>query len=177
VFFGRRQPFESITVTGLRYDVALAASRSVFAPPPHTRLLPAGPQPIASPAPRPLSAIRRQVSFPVLLPTWLPYKLRISRATVDGEQIVSLDYEGTGKHLNVGEGPIGCCLDSDPSKYNAPIPLPQGRTAYLLDVGAQDGGLILWWDQAATYIALSSASLTEGQLLRIAASMSGTATG
>src|SRR5438067_3158713 len=156
--------------------VPLVASRFVFRPPPHTGLVRATPLPVATPTAKPVHEIRRQVSFPVCLPTWVPDGLRFRRAAVDGEQHVTIDYDAPDKHLSILEGPIGCCLDSDPRKYSAPLALPHGRTAYLLNVGAQYGGLILWWDQAGTYIALSSASLTEGHLLRIAASMSSTVT-
>ncbi len=166
--------FERITVTQLRYNVPLAASLFTFTPPPHTRRAPTAPQPVAPATAKPLAAIRRQVPFPVFVPTWVPYGLRYMQATVDGKQHIAIDYEAHGKHLSIEEGPIGCCLDADPRKYGGPT-LPNGRAANLLDVGAQYGGLILWWDQEGTYLALSSATLSKGDLLRIAASMSKTA--
>ena len=166
--------FERMTVTQLRYNVPLAASLFAFTPPPHTRRAPTAPQPVAPATAKPLAAIRRQVPFPVFVPTWVPYGLRYMQATVDGKQHIAIDYEAHGKHLSIGEGPIGCCLDADPRRYGGPT-LPNGRAANLLDVGAQYGGLILWWDQEGTYLALSSATLSKGDLLRIAASMSKTA--
>lgn len=166
--------FERITVTQLRYNVPLAAALFAFTPPAHTRRAPTAPQPVAPATAKPLKEIRRQVSFPVFVPTWLPGGLRFSQATVDGGQHVTLDYGVPDKHLSILEGPLGCCLDADPRRYGGPT-LPHGRTVNLLDVGAQYGGLILWWDQEGTYIALSSATLSKGDLLRIAAAMSKTA--
>jgi len=175
VFFQRNGLFERTTVTGLHYNVPLAPSRFVFTPPPHTHLAPAEPPQVASATAKPLSEIRRQVSFPVFVPVQGPNGPRLQQATLDGADHVSIDYHAGSKHLNIGEGPLGCCLDADPRKYDGATRLPNGRTAYLLNVGAHFGGLILWWDQEGTYIALSSADLNESHLVRMAGSMSATA--
>ncbi len=162
------------TVTGLQYNVAIPASRFVFTPPPGARLAPAAPASVAPAGVKPLAAIRRLVSFPIVLPAWLPGGLRLQKTTVDGEQHVTIDYNAAGgARLSILEGPLGCCLDADPRKYGGPA-LPDGRPVNLLDVGARFGGLILWWDQGRAYIALSSSSLNKAQLMRVALSMSKT---
>jgi outer membrane lipoprotein-sorting protein len=166
------QLFERATVTQLRYNVALPASRFVFTPPPGAHRAPAAPPPVALPAVKLLAVIRHQVSFPLVLPRWLPDGLRLQQTTVDGAQHVSIAYAAGDTHLSLLEGPLGCCLDADPRKYGGPT-LPDGRPINLLDVGAQYGGLILWWDQGRTYIALSSSTLSKAALLRVAGGLSG----
>ncbi len=168
--------FERRTVTRLQYNVPIPASRFVFTPPPGAHRAPAASPSTAPAGIKPLAAIRRQVSFPIFLPAWLPGGLRLQPTTVDGEQHVTIDYVGAdgGAHLTILEGPLGCCLDGDPRKYGGPA-LPNGRPVNLRDVGRQFGGLILWWDQAHTYIALSSSSLSKAQLMRVALSLSNVA--
>ena len=94
----------------------------------------------------------------------------LRHATVDGTPHVALTYGAPGNDLSTLEGPVGCCLDSDPRKYGGPT-LPDGRVVNLLSVGAAYGGVIVWWDQGQTYIALSSSTLTRADLLHIATSI------
>lgn len=166
-----RQLFERMTVTHLQYNVAIRPRRFIR---PKQHLEPAYP-PVAPPTPKPLEQIRRQVSFLVFVPTKLPFGLRPREPTVDGEQHVRIDYQGGGKRLKILEGPVGCCLDADPWKYERPTRLWTGRTAYLLHVAEHPGGLILWWDQGRSYVGLTGSKLSRGDVLRVAASMSKTA--
>ena len=97
-------------------------------------------------------------------------KLNLKDQEDSGYAPVALTYGAPGNDLSILEGPVGCCLDSDPRKYGGQT-LPDGRVVNLLSVGAAYGGVIVWWDQGQTYIALSSSTLTRADLLHIATSI------
>ncbi len=166
------QLFARTVVTALHYNVFLPTSRFVFRAPPHTRLVPASLPPDAPARSASLADIQGLVSFPLFVPRGRPAGMRLTQATVDGAPHVTLEYEGAKARMMIVEGPLGCCLDGDPRKYEGATMLPRQRTGYLLDVGAQFGGSILWWDQAGTYIAFSSDTLSASDLVRIAAALS-----
>ena len=77
--------------------------------------------------------------------------------------------------LHVVNGAAGCCLDADSRKYQNPVQLASGLTAYFIPAERQYGGNILWWQEEGTYVALSGPELSKDQLMQIATSMSSTA--
>lgn len=168
--YNRTRLFERVTVTRIRATGPLPATLFRFTPPPGAHHAPPAPPPLAPTKEASLAAIRQHIAFALFLPMWVPHHLMLRQATVDGTPHVALTYLAPGYDLSILEGPVGCCLDADPREYGGPT-LPDGRVVNLLSVGAAHGGVIVWWDQAQTYMALSSATLTRADLLHIAASI------
>jgi outer membrane lipoprotein-sorting protein len=147
---------------------AMLALASVFS------RVPGGHAPVAVPGVAPLTALRRVLSFPVFVPTWLPAGLAVQRVAEGGTQggdppvSAEIDYAGSAGSLSVFENWAGCCIDQDVRKWDMPIPLPDHAMAFSI-------GGTLWFDRAGTFVALSGSHLTQDQLIRIAGAMSSTA--
>lgn len=122
-----------------------------------------------------LSEVRKKVSFPVFVPAEVSHGLTPSPQIGDGRvRIVYLSGDGT-QELSVLNGPAGCCLDAVPGKTGQATPIRNGITGHFLINQPEFGGPILWWQETGTYVALSGPHLTKEELVRIAASMSSTA--
>lgn len=135
--------------------------------------------PLPDPTPPTLAEIRRRVSFSVFVPTWVPAGLT-PEPPVGGEQPtqnVEIRYRTAdgGVGLTVTSGSLDCCpgyalLPSEP------IALPNGLEGHLIRrPTTRYGGLTLWWRQDGTTVSLSGPAVSEGDLVKIAASMSRTA--
>lgn len=136
-----------------------------------------------------VAEIRRWVPYPVFVPADLPAGLtaEVIRAGEGGNSgdlpMVEIQFRASDGTivLHLLEGPAGCCLDADRigttlRKGGEPVMLPNGLEAhYLGGVQSEYGGPILWWIQEATYLAISSPSLSKEEMLGIAGSMSKTA--
>ena len=139
----------------------------------------AGGKPLGSDPPvRGLSALRRRVPFPIFVPTYVPGGL-VPRepALGTGGSLITITYDtpdGTAA-VSVGNGPAGCCIDQDARKGQDRIVLPGGAVAHFMPNEPQFGGPILWLDEGGTYVAISGPSLTRGEEVKIAASLSRTA--
>lgn len=172
------------TVTGVQVNVALDAALFTFTPPPGTTVLDGSqrpaPQPIAPATPPTIASLRQTLPYPIFVPTDVPAGLTPQPPLVgDANHTpgVTLTYRAPDGSvaLRVLNGPLGCCLDADYRKGGTLITLPRGITAHLISNEPQFGGPILWWDQDGAYVALSSPTLTQDALVKIAASMSNTA--
>lgn len=133
------------------------------------------------PAQDALDEVRAQVTFPIFIPTNIPENLSAGRL-IPGDQnspTVRIKYysQDATESLVVTNGPVECCLDADPRKAINPVMLRNGVTAYILPtIEPKYGGPILWWVQENGYVAVSGPNLTQEELVRIANSMSKTAT-
>lgn len=135
--------------------------------------------PLPDPTPSTLAELRRHASFSVFVPTWLPAGLT-PELPVGGEQAtqsVEIRYhtsDGT-VGLMVLNGRPDCCpgyalLPSEP------VALPNGLEGHLIRRPTTEyGGLTLWWRQDGTTVSLTGPAVGEGDLVKIAASMSKTA--
>jgi len=135
--------------------------------------------PLPNPTPPSLSEIRRRVSFPVFIPTYVPAGLT-PESPIGGEEAgenVEIKYHTAdgAVGLRVVNGAPDCCPGLLPMKSEE-VTLPNGITAHLIRARTTVyGGMTLWWQQEGTLINISGPALTEEELLRIAASMSKTA--
>jgi hypothetical protein len=139
-----------------------------------------GHAPVTVPGVPAITALRHEMSFPIFVPTRLPAGLSLqSIIQGDGQRnppnSVEIQYTGRSRSLDVFESFAGCCLDQDLRKWVNPVQLPDGVAAHRLALGPSFGGLYLWWEQAGTFVSISSPQLKQRQLLRIAGSMSKTA--
>jgi len=124
-----------------------------------------------------LAELRRELDFPVFIPTQLPEGLHPLTPTYD--RLVSISYvdDDLNRVLSVASGPAGCCLDADPRKMvGGGTPIRKGSEARFIPVEPEFGGNILWWNEDGAYIALSGPHLTQEDLFAIAESLSPTAT-
>jgi len=166
-------PYVSVTATDIKYHVSIPGSTFSFTAPPGRPVT--GPTPVPVPPGASLAQVRRLLPFPIFVPTYVPAELKPSapQEGAGGSPIVTINYGGSsGVTLSVLDGPAGCCLASDPRKYGEATRLPGGRTAHLLNIQAEFGGPILWWQQDGAYIAVSGPHLTKDDLVKISSSMS-----
>jgi outer membrane lipoprotein-sorting protein len=141
--------------------------------------VPGGHAPLPEPTRPALADIRRRVSMPVFVPTWLPEPLTPEPPVAgEGQEAsVRITYHAPDGSiaLRVLNGPAGCCLDDDPRKGGQAVALPNGLTAHFLNMQPEYGGPILWWEQEGAYVALSGPRRTRDELVKIATSVSKTA--
>ncbi len=134
---------------------------------------------LSNPTPPSLAEIRKKVSFPVFVPTFVPAGLTPEPPTGGGQprEAVRINYhDATGAiAMTLLNGPVGCCLDSDSSHGGETIKFPNGITGHFLGGGPEMGGPILWWNQEGAYLALSGPHLDQATLVKVAVSMSKTA--
>jgi outer membrane lipoprotein-sorting protein len=135
-------------------------------------------EPLPNPTPPTLDEIRRQVSFPVFIPTYLPEGLTPG-SIIGGElpmENVEIRYfapDGTVGLIVVNGNP-DCCPGSLQFQSEE-INLPNGIAAHLVRTQTtMYGGMTLWWVQEGTHIEISGPELSEEELITIAASMSRT---
>lgn len=124
-----------------------------------------------------LADLRRQVAYPVFLPSRAPAGLvpQVPQGPAEAGRPVHIAYkapDGT-EGLRVTVGPAGCCLDTDmPRKRGEVIPIRGGIEGHFLINQPEFGGNILWWTEAGAYVALSGPTLTRADLVAISGSMS-----
>lgn len=134
--------------------------------------------PLSNPTPPTLAELRRRVAFPIFVPTFVPAGL-IPEPPTGGElpgENVTIKYHTAdgGIALTVVNGTLDCCPGLDVMK-SEPVKLSNGVSAKLANMGANAGGLYLWFEQESRLISLNSPILSKDELFRIAASMSKTA--
>lgn len=127
-------------------------------------------------APETIDRLRRQVAFPILVPTLVPDGLQAGTPWQKPESspIVHVPYvsEDGKQGLSVANGPSGSGLDADARKTGKSTKIRDNITAHFLVNQPGFGGSILWWNEAGAYVAISGPYLTEEDLVKIANSMS-----
>ncbi|MFZ5824368.1 MAG: hypothetical protein ACOY94_08580 [Bacillota bacterium] len=124
-----------------------------------------------------LALLRKEAPFPIFVPTQIPAGLE-PRPPITRDRVVEIVYltNDLKVELRVINGPAGCCLDADSRKAVGATSIRGDITAYYIINQPEFGGPILWWQEAGSYIALSGPSFAKDDLVKIAASMSSTAT-
>jgi hypothetical protein len=139
-----------------------------------------GHAPLPNPTPPALATLRSRVAFAVFMPTWVPAGLT-PEPPLGGEQAtqnVEVRYHTVDGRvgLTVGNGQIGCCPGLTERLQGASVTLPNGLEAKIIRTPTDRyGGPTLWWEQGGTTIWLRGPAVSESELVKIAASMSGTA--
>lgn len=134
----------------------LLAVAAALEPVPGSRLA------LPNPQPPTLAEVRAAAPFAFFVPTWVPAGL-IAEPPV-GYTITYHDRSGAPALTVTNNAGLG----DDPRYSGEPVTLANGLPAHWL-------GSLLWWKQEGVTLALSSDSLTQEELLRIAASMSSSA--
>lgn len=134
--------------------------------------------PLPNPTPPTLAELRRRVAFPIFVPTFVSAGLTPEQPTggeLPGENITIKYHTADGSiALTVVNGTLDCCPGLDMMKSEL-LKLPNGISAKFANMGANAGGLYLWFEQEHRLISLNSPVLPKDQLLQVAASMSKTA--
>lgn len=121
---------------------------------------------------------RQQVSFTIFIPTVVPAELVANNLiiTIDEEppNYVRVDYPAKDGSigLTVLNGPVGSGLAVDPRKEGETINIRNDIEAHYLSNQPEFDGLILWWEEAGSYVALLSPNLSKDDLVQLAESMS-----
>lgn len=128
--------------------------------------------------PEDLHQLRQKVTFPILVPTNVPEGLR--GALWDKPELLPMTYiryvsQDGKEELLIANGPSGSGLDADSRKTGESVKIRGIVTAHYLANQPEFGGPILWWNQWGAYVAISGSNLNQEDLVRIANSMSPTA--
>lgn len=147
--------------------------------------VPGGHAPLPNPAPPSLDEIRRQASFKLFLPEYVPAGLE-PEPPVAGSNQASDRVDALNVTYHSGDGAVALKLAEgpprDPSGIARPmltapeVAIKEGITGRLYDYKTPTLQVrLLWWMQDGTFIGLETQVLSREELLKMAASMSPTA--
>lgn len=145
--------------------------------------VPGGHEPLPNPVAPSIDEIRQRASFKVLLPGYVPAGLK-PEPPVPGQQAGSDRIEAMNIIFHNADGAAALKLTESPPREPSSMAMPMlsapevvikdGIIGHLMEAPSAQTSL-LWWEQEGTFVALETRVLPKEELLRIAASMSATA--
>lgn len=145
--------------------------------------VPGGHAPLPNPTAPSLEEIRRQASFKLFLPEYIPAGLK-PEPPVPGQQQGSDRVDALNVTYHSADGAVALQLVEGPPRDPSGMAKPMLTAPEVAIKGAITGRLydapnvqvrLLWWMQDGTYLSLETRVLPKEELLRVAASMSPTA--